>query len=118
MSIYLYKYNNILNSGTDFNLPPIQTYAPTPTNDDYIRGYITRYFIQKRNDKNSPIYEISYDGYSTFIGNFYYSVVALDWKITGNDDEINEANGKSVRLASKILPAIINYLPYLLQFKK
>jgi len=118
MSIYLYRYNNVLNSGTNFDMPAIQTYVPSPTADDYVRGYITRYFVQKRNDKNSPIYEISYDGYTTFIGHFYYGVVALDWKLTGTDDEIKTANGKSARLAAKTLPAIINYLPYLLQFKK
>ena len=118
MSIYIYKYDEILNNSTEFQLQTIKTYVPTPTENEYKRGYIVRYFIQKRNDKNSPIYEISEDGYTTFSNNFYYNVVSLDWKIVGTDEEIKEANLKSVKFASSKLSNIHMYLPYLLQFKK
>ena len=36
----------------------IETHIPTPSNKDYVRGYIKRYFVQKVNDKGSPIYEV------------------------------------------------------------
>ena len=37
----------------------INTHVPNPTERDYENGYIRRYFVQKRNDKSSPIFEVS-----------------------------------------------------------
>jgi hypothetical protein len=50
--------------------------------------------------------------------NPFYNTTELYWKIKGTDDEIKLANSKSVKLASKRIPALSLYLPYLLQFKK
>ena len=40
----------------------IETHIPRPSDKDYTRGYVIRYFVQKVNDKGSPIYEIDNDG--------------------------------------------------------
>jgi hypothetical protein len=45
------------------NLPSVTparpiSYFPKPTDGDYYNGYIERYFIQKANDINAPIFEI------------------------------------------------------------
>ena len=37
----------------------ISAYLPVLKDVDYRRGFVKRYFIQKTNDKSSPIYEIS-----------------------------------------------------------
>jgi hypothetical protein len=37
----------------------IKTDIPNPSESDYNRGFIKRYFVQKTNDKGSPIFEIS-----------------------------------------------------------
>jgi len=47
----------------------IESYIPTPTKSDYIRGYIQRVSIQKVNDKASPIYEISSESSSYYSSN-------------------------------------------------
>jgi hypothetical protein len=119
MGMTFYRYTKVSNGNTTrFILPKINTYIPNPIDLDYKRGYIVRYFIQKSNDINAPIYEISSEFISEFINSPFYTTQKMDWKIIGTDEEIKEANGKSVKLASAKLPAIINYLPYLLQFKK
>lgn len=112
----LNRFNDIFREKREFELPIVKAYIPELEDTDYERGYITRYFAQKANDESSHVIEIDDRTYSTLINNSFYIVVQLDWKITGTHDEIKEANGKSVRLASKIMPTILLYLPYLLQF--
>lgn len=120
MSIYKVMYNRAIggNKLNQFEIPNIESHVPKPIDTDYTTGYITRYFIQKSNDKNSIVIEISKTGYREFINNSFYVVVALDWKISGTPEEIKEANLKSVKRAAKTIPAVQLYLPYLLQFSK
>jgi hypothetical protein len=112
----LNRFNDIFREKREFELPAVKAYAPELDDMDYERGYIIRYFTQKANDESSPIIEIDDRTYSNLINNSFYIVVQMDWKITGTHTEIKEANGKSVRLASKTIPSILLYLPYLLQF--
>jgi hypothetical protein len=114
----LNRFNDIFKDKRDFELPTIKPYAPDLDEQDYQNGYITRYFTQKANDESSPIIEIDDRTYTNLIGNDFYLIVELDWKIEGTYDDIKEANGKSVRLASKKIPSILLYLPYLLQFSQ
>lgn len=119
MSVYNVVYNRLNKSKINqFEIPTITSYVPSPIDTDYTTGYITRYFIQKSNDKNSAVREISKIGYQEFINNNFYIVVTLDWKIAGTTEEIKESNLKSVKRAAKTIPAIQLYLPYLLQFSK
>lgn len=112
------RYKDIVNLESEFNQIKITTYIPTPIDEDYKRGYITRYFVQKANDKNSVIYEIRKNTISKFSNNSFYTIVSLDWKIKGDPIEVKKSNSISVRIASQTIPKIQLYLPNLLQFHK
>ena len=96
----------------------ITTFVPSPSDSDYKKGYITRYFIQKANDTNSTIYEISKEKYKTYFDNQLFVKTSLDWRITGDDIDIKKSNSESVRLASQKINKLQLYLPNLLQFRK
>lgn len=114
----LTRYNKVANIGSEFREKRISPYIPTPTDLDYERGYIVRYFIQKANDTQSRITEVDYIGYSKFVENAFYSTVSLDWKIKGTDEQIRECNFKSIKTGIDKIPLIQSYLPNLVQFKK
>ena len=114
----LERYNNILVSKREFTQIKITPSVPTPNDNDYKRGYIVRYFVQKVNDTTSPVYEVSSKSHSSFVNNSFYSVVSLDWRLTGSVEQIKESNSKSVKLASERMKAILLYLPNYLQFAK
>jgi hypothetical protein len=114
----LSRYNKVANIGSEFREKRISPYIPTPTDLDYQRGYIVRYFIQKANDTQSRITEVDYIGYSKFVENAFYSTVSLDWKIKGTDEEIRECNFKSIKTGVDKIPLIQSYLPNLVQFRK
>ena len=42
------------NKAMELNIS-ISAHIPKPNDEDYKKGYITRYFTQKTNDLNSPI---------------------------------------------------------------
>ena len=114
----LSRYNKVANIGSEFREKRISPYIPTPTDLDYQRGYIVRYFIQKANDTQSRITEVDYIGYSKFVENAFYSTLSLDWKIKGTDEEIRECNFKSIKTGVDKIPLIQSYLPNLVQFRK
>ena len=114
----LSRYNKVANIGSEFREKRISPYIPTPTDLDYQRGYIVRYFIQKANDTQSRITEVDYIGYSKFVENAFYSTLSLDWKIKGTDEEIRECNFKSIKTGIDKIPLIQSYLPNLVQFRK
>lgn len=72
---------------TSKNLEPT-TYYPQPTNSDYQKGYITRYFAKKIN-QSGYVVEISPAEYVAFTNGevrydvSFYQVVSILWKITG-----------------------------------
>jgi hypothetical protein len=112
------RYNTIKKVPVQLELVNIKAYLPNPTDKDYTAGYIQRFFVQQANDTNSPIYEISPKQISKYDGKPFYRMVALDWRLTGTNEEIKASNSISVRLASQTLPKIQLYLPNLLQFHK
>ena len=112
------RYKDIINLQSEFNQISITTYIPSPIDEDYKRGYITRYFVQKANDKNSVIYEIRKNTISKFSSNPFYVVVSLDWRIKGDPMDVKKSNSESVRIASATIPKLSLYLPNLLQFHK
>ena len=118
MAISVGKYNKISDVGVDFDTPRIVTFVPSPTEFDYKKGYIKRYFVQKLNDKDSEIFEISKDNYSSFANATFYLSIFLDWRLTGTPQQIKDSNFKSVQLASKDMPKLMMYLPNYLQFSK
>jgi hypothetical protein len=118
MGIKIDRFNELLSNTTDFQRIRIKTIVPTPTDDDYKAGYITRYFTQTGNDINSYIYEITERQFSNLTNNPFYIIVELDWKISGDREEVREMNRKSIRFASKDMKSIGLYLPNHLQFHK
>jgi hypothetical protein len=110
------RYMVLLENRSDFEYPDIKTHIPTPTDVDYERGYIVRYFIRKANDNSSYIYEVNSDTYSNMIQNPFFTTVSLRWRISGEINEVRESNKKSVKLTSLKMKNIPLYLPNLLQF--
>lgn len=108
----------------------IKAHLPTPTENDYKRGYIKRYFAQKVNDMSSPIREVSDDIYINVSRNSFYVTTSLKWRISGplttitnvngriDDKGVSESNRISIQLASKKIKNLKLYLPNLLQFHK
>jgi hypothetical protein len=80
-------------------------YYPTPTQEDYKKGYIIRYFTKKENQKGNII-EISRDEYNNIVNGTtdydirLYQVITILWKITGplNNKRLSQYN---------IIPGII-----------
>jgi hypothetical protein len=64
------------------------SYYPQPTQDDYKKGYIIRYFTKKENDRGF-ITEISEDQYNSIVNGTadfdirLYQVITILWKLTG-----------------------------------
>jgi hypothetical protein len=113
------RYNTVNKNNKDaFRSKKIITHVPSPTDEDYAIGYITRYFVQKVNDINSFIYEVSTDSISLYIASPLYIWAELDWKISGDNQSIMDANKKSLNFVSKKMQKISLYLPNLLQFSK
>ena len=111
------RYKRINKNIREFS-SQIQTSIPSPSEKDYKRGYIKRYFVQRANDSNSLIYEVSKDFFSNISSNSLFLNTSLDWRITGDDIDIKKSNSESVRLASQKMNKLQLYLPNLLQFKK
>ena len=123
------SYNKLMSK----NVVPytsIHTHIPTPTDSDYKRGYIARYFTQIANDTNSIIYEINSTTFSRLQSNPMYVVVSLKWRITGPkettyredgqllDISVSESNRRAILLHYDKIPNLKLYLPNLLQFYK
>ena len=71
-------------------------YRPRPTEKDYEKTFITRYFI--RNDHNKDIFEVNKSSYKYYskkdnpIKNIY-SAISFDWKIVGPEFDVVSTDG-------------------------
>jgi hypothetical protein len=129
MSI-LDSYNKLVKPSTALPNDKVDVYIPTPTPADYGRGYITRYFLQKANDKNSPIFEVNTQTYSRFVSNPLFVACGIKWRLTGPkeptyrengnilDLSVSESNRRSIKSVYEFIPLLKSYLPNLLQFYK
>jgi hypothetical protein len=111
-----------------------QVYLPSPTTFDYKSGLIRRYFLQARDFKSSPIFEVSETTYAKIINaDQYYKGVQLNWRIAGelrdtffaSDDgtlirtiSVVNFNRMAIKEAAKTMPDIALYLVNLKQFYK
>ena len=96
----------------------IKTYVPTPEENDYEVGYITRFFLQKINDSDATIYEINSYFLEVVDSNGLYKVQSIKWRITGTPQDIMDSNKKSISFVLENMPKLSLYLPNLLQFAK
>ena len=112
------RFNKLVSLPTEYSKSDIKVSVAIPTESDYERGYVIRYFTQKVNDKGAPVLEIDRSGFASLIDNPFYISVDLDWVISGDEGKVKEMNFKSVKYASIKLPAVQLYLPNFLQFYK
>lgn len=105
------------------------SFIPTPTESDYSKGVITRYFIKRKNGKADTIKEVSESDYNLVADNPLYQRITLIWKITGRlkDDfsnpsspiyGIEDTNGRTVLDKNRDMLGIGLYLNDLKQFAK
>ena len=112
----------------DRNDMKILAYIPNPSDSDYTNGYIRRYFVQRGNDKSSPIFEVSLLEYERILSKPTYIGVSIKWRISGPisqiemdsvvDKGIRESNRIAISLVNDKMPNLKIYLPNLLQFHK
>jgi len=107
-----------------------KTHIPKPTSSDYSVGYVVRYFIQKANDKGSPIYEVNHLTFRKMQSNVDYQAIKLRWRISGSKTEkydsqgnqidkgVSVSNSISIKNKANLIPNLKLYLPNLLQFYK
>jgi hypothetical protein len=115
----IYSYTTLmLKKGVSFASPRVVAHIPTPSDNDYKAGYVERVFIQRVNDKNSPIIEIHKNNVNSIQSSGYYSFCIINWKIKGTEEEIKTANKKSIKTVFEQMPRLSLYLPNLLQFAK
>jgi hypothetical protein len=108
----------------------VNTSFPNPNASDYSRGYISRYFVQKTNDKGAEIYEVNYSEYSRLLSNNLFTKASIKWRISGpsqpqynekgdiTDKGVKESNRLAIQLVFNKIPNLKVYLPNLLQFYK
>jgi len=122
------RYNE-LNRGysKQLNVTP-DAFLPVLDNKDYRKGYVTRYFVQKSNDENSPIYEVAPTEYRKFAVSPLYNTTFLRWRLSGPltetkigagevvDYGVPHSNKMAIKLASTTITKLGLYLPNLKQF--
>lgn len=123
------KYNSIKKNSLSYP-KKISTFIPNPNEDDYKRGYVNRYFVQKTNDVESAIYEVSSKQYQKYTHSHSFKGTTLRWRIKGplepvfnlnneiTDKGVRESNKVAIRIASEKIKNLKLYLPNLLQFYK
>jgi len=112
------RYKKIVDLPMEYDKVRVTTYVPKPSEVDYKKGYVVRYFVQRTNDENAPVYEVKRQSLSNYKGNPFYKITQLDWRITGDREDIKYSNLQSITIASEEMPAIVYQLPNLLQLSK
>lgn len=92
-------------------------HLPIPTDEDKNNGYITRYFVQQRNNPRSTITEIDVEQYNAVnklnapgINGGIWRKVKFDWRISGDIDYIIEINKRTVGSLSNTFKGLNKYL--------
>ena len=108
----------------------VESYFPILKETDYSKGWFNRYFVQKTNDKASPIFEVNYSEFLRLKQNTLFSCVLIRWRISGPkeaqydskgnviDKGVKESNRIAISLVADKIPNLKLYLPNLLQFYK
>ncbi len=123
-------YQNLIKDKEFHSLFIPQTIVPSPTETDYAKGFVERFFTQKANDINGFVYEIDEKTYVQLLKNPYWLSESIYWRITGPLDMIYNENGMvvdkgvfnanraSIRLGAETIKNLGLYLPNILQFYK
>lgn len=117
------QYSNI--GGTDLSQQAYPLYfKPVPQSDDYKKGYIYRYFVQKINDLT--ITEVTKDKYND-ISEKYYVKFLMQWVLSGPKNNqyknkilerkgVQEQNTQLLNEGEKKMKGIKNYINNPLEF--
>lgn len=115
----LIKKYNILNKQRYNKLKKYKTIIPTktrPTEKDYQKGYMFRYFAQKVND-DMEILEISQKAYDNFDKNYdtsLYTRGSIVWTLEGN---VRKSNKLALERSAKLFPYIGRLFSILNEFE-
>jgi len=90
-SIYS-QYTKIRSSNRE-NYP--SSYKPQLKDSDYSDGSIQRYFIQKANDKNAKVFEISESDFNKNLT--LYNKTSFNWVISGIKEDVRRQNTITIR---------------------
>lgn len=99
-----YRARNLPSNRGDAPRPPIK-YETIPTENDYLRGQYTRFFVKKGNE--NLFIEISQNEYKKFkekspeVQVNLYTPISLTWDLTGTEEEVYNNNKGVVSLIER-----------------
>jgi hypothetical protein len=123
-------YTDLIKGKITYSLDFPKTIVPSPQTLDYENGFIERYFAQRANDSNAFVFEINSEEYNSLLGNPYWSVGKMRWRLNGPIDAVYSSNGllidvgvrssnlASISIISQKIKNIDLYLINPLQFHK
>jgi hypothetical protein len=123
-------YSDLIKDKKIYSLSIPATIVPSPTDMDYEKESIERYFTQKTNDIYGFVYEVDRDTYNELSKNPYWMTVSIRWRIVGpvdmvydsegklKDKGVKESNKASITDGQQIIKNLNLYLPNILQFYK
>lgn len=100
-----FDYYNSLNKQERVSL---KSTIKIPTEEDYNRSRMIRYFAKRSNDSSSPVFEVSDDDFDT---SPLYQYTSLTWYIKGNKEKVLSANRRQILIASQEIPNVGKLLP-------
>jgi hypothetical protein len=117
------RYNQITESEINRYIPPILFY-PQVTDEDYKRGKIQRFFVQKRNSPLNTIMEIDGQQYNSInnennpgINGVIWNKLLLEWRISKIEPkDASYLNELEVQKSIPKFPYIQTYLTNFLEF--
>jgi hypothetical protein len=118
------EYKNAIKRRPKNNEKYARHFLPKPADNDYIKGYIERYFAKQRNNLDALIVEIDkkqYDSHSVAgdgLNSAFYEVLSLRWKLTGTAQEVQKINFTTVKNLEQKMGGISIKLSNPLQFYK
>ena len=109
--------------------PVTQHFIPKPTDQDYVQGFITRYFVKRVNGDESTVKELDQTTYDGLQDNPLYIIEEGVWYITGVVEDITLTGGMvipgvstnnraTISRINKTIPGVDRYLRDPLQFYK
>jgi hypothetical protein len=104
-----------------FNHTEVNVFYPVPSQSDYDRGFITRYFVEKINEK--IIYEIKPYDFGKLnpqnnpgINGVMWDKFDLKWVISGPIESVKKSNQRQINLLARVHKPLTNYLGDLDEF--
>lgn len=123
-------YKDLVKDKTFYSLDIPQTLVPRPTDNDYEKEFIQRFFVQKSNDLNGFVYEVNSETFDVLKSNPFWLTATIRWRISGPLDNVYDSNGLitdkgvinsnkvSIGIGAETIKNIGLYLPNVLQFYK